>query len=342
MLIPSAFLYVIGFFNLLGIRRELVINHVIFLLISLAAFWIVRRIGVQYFRLNSLFFYWLFIILLIATYVIGLEAKGSQRWINLYFFNFQASEFLKIFFILFMANFISSNRKLWNEFSFFLMTLFYFALPTVLIFKQPDLGSAMVYAAIYFTMIFFSGIPRKYLLYLMIIVTLLLPLGWVVLKDYQRNRIVSFFNPHVDQHDTSYNMTQAIITVGSGKFTGRGLGLGTQSRLYFLPENHTDFAFSSLVEQFGFIGGLSVIALYIWMGILLFRKILKCYYLATVEARFKFLMYIGFFAFMVFQMFVNIGMNLGILPITGITLPLISYGGSSQLTWMMGIAMIGF
>lgn len=340
VLIPSLFLYTFGFFNLLGIKRGLILNYVVFFVISLAIMFLVRKVGVQFFRLNSYFFYWLFIGLIVLTYIVGLEAKGSQRWINLYFFNFQASEFFKVFFILFFAEMFATKKRIMHDLSFFLLNVFYFLLPTLLIFKQPDLGSAMVYVFVFFTMIFFSGVPRKYLLYAAALALVFLPAGWYLLHDYQRARILSFFNPHIDRSGDSYNMTQAIITIGSGNFLGHGLGLGTQSRLSFLPENHTDFAFSSLVEQFGFIGGLAVIILYGVMSFIFIKRIIKFFYRTDPDGKFKFLYTLGFFSFMIFQVFVNMGMNLGVLPIAGITLPLISYGGSSLITWMIGLAFM--
>ena len=135
-------------------------------------------------------------------------------------------------------------------------------------------------------------------------------------------------------------MTQAIITVGSGKFIGRGLGLGTQSRFFFLPENHTDFAFSSLVEQFGFLGGLIVIILYLIMAALLVKRLLSFYFLRDPVDKRNFLYLAGFLSYLIFQFLINIGMNLGLFPITGIALPFISYGGSSFVALMIGMALL--
>lgn len=340
LLIPSVIIYLFGAFNLLGIKPYLITNHILYFIAGAFGYYIFRKIGLQFFRLNTYFFYWLFIGILIITYIIGLEVKGSKRWIDLYFFNFQGSEFFKLFFILFFAELFTKQRAQLKEFSFFLLSLFYFLLPALLVFKQPDLGSALVFAAIYITMLIFSGIPKKYILYLAMIGVILLPVGWHFLHDYQKSRITSFFNPHIDRKGTSYNMTQALISIGSGKFAGKGLGLGTQSRLYFLPENHTDFAFSSLVEQFGFVGGASVISLFLFLCVTMMRKITANYYRNVQDSKFNLLMYSGFLAFIVFQTFINLGMNLGVLPVTGITLPFVSYGGSSLITCIVGLAML--
>lgn len=340
LLILAILIFLFGTFNLLGIQKDLLVRHLTYFGIGVLFYSILRKKGLHFLRLNTFFFYWLSIILLIITYVIGFEVKGSQRWIDLYFFKFQSSEFLKIIFIVFMAEFFSRNRAHLKEFSFFLLSMFYFAVPALLVFKQPDLGNALVYAAIFFTMLMFSGIPKKFILYVALIGVVSLPIGWNFLKEYQKSRITTFFNPHIDQEGTSYNMTQALISVGSGTFTGKGLGLGTQSRLYFLPENETDFAFSSLIEQFGFVGGFAVISLFFIMAIILIKRITYYYYQQTVDGRFHMLVYIGFTAFFLFQAFVNMGMNLGILPIAGITLPFISYGGSSLITCLIALALL--
>jgi rod shape determining protein RodA len=340
LLIPSFLLYIFSIFNLFGTKPTLVMNQIVFLVIGLLAFFIVRKIGLYFFEINSTFFYWFFVALLVLTFIIGLEAKGSKRWIDLFFFNFQPSEFFKIFFVIFLADFFTKHRRSVKEIGFYLASILLFIIPTLIIFKQPDLGNAMVYVFIFFTMLLFSGIPKKFIVYTLAIIVLCLPAMWPLLHGYQRDRVLSFINPHVDQKGTAYNMTQAIITIGSGNFTGRGLGLGTQSHLYFLPENHTDFAFSSLVEQFGFLGGVVVIILFGILAFFLVQKILRYYYRNDEESRFKFLVLVGFFAYFIFQTFINLGMNLGILPVAGIALPLISYGGSSLLTWMIAVALL--
>lgn len=340
IIIPSFFLYLFGLFNIFGIKQDLFPRHFVYFFLSIVAFIICRKIGLQFFRINARVFYWLFIILLTITYIIGFEAKGSTRWIDLYFFNFQPSEFFKIFFIIFFAERFANNRYRLSAFPFFIANLLYFIVPALIIFKQPDLGSMMVYVFIFITMMAFTGTPRRYFLFITVIVLLSLPFGWFVLHDYQRNRILSFMNPHIDQLGTAYNMTQAIITIGSGNFAGKGLGLGTQSDLYFLPENHTDFAFASLVEQFGFIGGGLVILLYFFLILSLIKRVITYYYQRDSVGRFRFFVCLGFLSFLIVQIFINIGMNLGLLPIAGITLPFISYGGSSLITLAIGLALV--
>ncbi len=272
-----------------------------------------------------------FIILLIATYVTGDVIRGSRRWIDLIVFNFQPSEFLKPFFLIYMAQ-LFSKKNLTPK------TLFtaagYFVIVFLIILKQPDLGSALLYLGTFVSLIFFAGLSIRYYIYGALFALITSPILWNFLKDYQRNRIISFIDPLHDASGISYNLIQSIITVGSGGLLGRGLGLGTQSRFLFLPENHTDFAFASLIEQFGFVGGIAIIGLYC---VLLYRLLLVVrdrkkeyfYYLYTV----------GVILFLTISITINVGMNMGIFPVTGIALPFISYGGSSVVSTMIMIAL---
>jgi len=340
ILVSSCLITLFGLFNLLGIDKNYFYHQLIFLTIGLIIFFIIKRIGRNFFYINSKFFYWVLVFLLMVTFLIGLEAKGSKRWIELYFFNFQASETLKIFFIIFLADFFVLKDYAGENFSHFLISLFYLLLPALIIFKQPDLGNTLVYLVIYFAMLVFSPIPKKYIVYLLITFIIAVPAFWLLLKEYQKARILSFFSPHLDPQGNSYNMIQAMITVGSGKFFGKGLGLGTQTKLLFLPENHTDFAFASLIEQFGFFGGLITLTLYGLTIFFLFKRVFYYFFNKDRESQKRFLILIGFISYFVFQTFINIGMNFGLLPITGITLPFISYGGSSLVALMISLALI--
>ncbi len=340
LLLSTFFINLFGIFNLFGINKNLLTAQIIYYAIGLIAFFLVAKIGLTFFRSNAKFFYWLFIGLMILTYVIGFEANGSKRWIGLYFFNFQPSEFFKIFFIIFFADFFTRHRKDIDEIYFYLASFVYFLIPVLIIFKQPDLANAITYVFIYVVMLIFSKIPKRYIFYLAAAVLAIMPFGWFILKDYQRLRLLSFFNPHLDQAGTGYNITQAVITVGSGKFLGRGLGSGTQSRLFFLPENHTDFAFSSLVEQFGFLGGFIVLFFYFIIGQNIIKRLIRYYSSSNEEGIFNYFFSLGFFAYFIFQVIVNVGMNLGMLPVAGVALPLISYGGSSLVSFMMGLGLL--
>lgn len=340
VLIPSIFISVFGLFNLFGINQNLFFKQILFFAVSYVIFFIVKSIGFNFFKINSKFFYWLFVIILVVTFIVGGEIRGSKRWLDLYFFNFQSSEFFKIFFIFYLSEYLSQKKIFENNFWYFFKSLLIFIPPVFIIFKQPDLGNAAVFIFIYLTLLLFSKIPKKMLIFFFLSLSLLLPFSWFFLKNYQKNRLLSFFSPHLDTQGTAYNMIQAVITIGSGKFFGRGLGLGTQSRLFFLPENTTDFAYASLVEQFGFFGGF---LLMIFFGLIIYavvKKILKYFSKNDSESQQKYLFYIGILIYFVTQIFVNIGMNIGLLPVAGVALPLVSYGGSSALAFLITLALL--
>ncbi|HLL60905.1 MAG TPA: FtsW/RodA/SpoVE family cell cycle protein [Candidatus Nitrosocosmicus sp.] len=321
-------LSIFSLFNIFGISHSLFQNQAVYILVGFVALFIFWYIGINFFKFNSKTFYWMAVILLVITYIIGFESRGSRRWIDFYFFNFQSSEFLKIFFILYLSQLFSSKFEL--NFQSLIKNSIIFVPPIFLVYKQPDLGNAIIYFLIYMSILFFRGYSIKYFLIGFMFLTALIPISWNFLKQYQKNRLLSFINPEKDPSGISYNLIQAVITVGSGGLIGKGLGLGTQSRFSFLPENHTDFAFASLVEQFGFIGGFVVILL---IGIIIFRLIKKAIHYQ--HDTFKFLFLIGVITFLLTQAVINIGMNLGIFPVAGIALPLITYGGSSIITTMM-------
>ena len=343
MWVPIAFTFFLILFNLaslFGIKPGLVQTELVYYIVGIGGFFLFKKIGWRRIREISLPLYWIFIFLLVFTFILGLEVKGSRRWIDLHFFNFQASEFLKVFFIAYLAEFFVKNRKKIEALPIFVKSFLYFILPTLIILKQPDLGNAVVFAAIYLVMLFFSDIPKKSIAIVFMIFILLAPFGWFGLKGYQKERITSFINSQDNQRGSGYNMVQAMITVGSGKFFGRGLGYGTQSKLLFLPENHTDFAFSSLVEQFGFFGGICIILFYLLLTLHIIGKMLSYLKDNDEDSQYKFLFTLGFLTYFVFQVFINIGMNIGLFPVAGIALPLISYGGSALVAFMIGLALI--
>jgi len=340
VLLPALLLAVFGFFSLLEINQPLAFTQLIYITAAVLVYCIAKSVGVRFFRINHIFFYWLFIGILVVTYLVGLEAKGSRRWIDLYFFNFQASEAFKIIFIIFLAQFFSTLKKSDDNLINFAKALLFFLFPTLIIFKQPDLGNALVFGCVFVVMTVFSVFSKKNIAFLMLVGLMLMPVGWLTLKNYQRQRLVSFIQPHADLQGVSYNMNQAMITIGSGGFWGKGMGLGTQSKLFFLPENHTDFAFSSLIEQFGFLGGTALLLLFFWLISLIVRRLFAIYKHKHERNSFAFFYHLGFLTLLFFQIFINIGMNLGILPIAGITLPYISYGGSSLLAIMFGLAFL--
>lgn len=331
-------IYVFGVTNLFGTRPDLVSRSLIYFGVGSLLYVVVKKMKLEIFRSNAFILFLISLFSLITVFVIGLEVKGSVRWLDLYAFRFQPSEFFKIFFIIYLANLFASSKNT-SKNLLFAKSLIAFAIPFILVFQQPDLGTGMIIFSIYLSMILFSQIPKNWLVKLFVGLIFLLPIFWFTLHDYQKSRIQSFVNPKVSVSSTSYNMTQAIIAIGSGGVFGRGLGMGKQSQLYFLPEYHTDFAYSSLVEQFGLLGGGAVVILYLSLFGTLYFKMYSYASYNTESERFRFYCLLGFTTFLVVQTCINLGMNLGILPIAGITLPFISYGGSSMITFMIGIGL---
>ncbi len=340
LLIPSFLLSLFGVFSLFGTSSDLFFRQTVYVILGFLLFFLIKKIGEHFFYLNNQFFYWFFVFLLVITYIIGIEVKGSRRWLDFYIFRFQPSEFFKVFFILFFSIAFSKKYLRFEGMFPFVKNLVLFLVPTFIIFKQPDLGNAMSFFFIFFILLLFSDFPKKYIFYLTLFTLILIPFSWFLLADYQQARIISFFNAHLDTQGIAYNMIQSLVTVGSGKFFGRGLGLGAQSRLYFLPEYHTDFAFAALVEQFGFFGGTLVLIFYGLIIYLISARATKFYFQKDEDSKRKFLFTVGMLTYVIFQVFVNIGMNLGLLPIAGVALPFISYGGSSVASFLIGFALI--
>ena len=262
------------------------------------------------------------LILLSLPLILGATTRGATRWINLGSFSLQPSEIIRPFAI----SIIASHQGA--------LLSFLLALPfAVLIFIQPDLGSTLSLMCGWGGIWLFKPKTRKSFLILLTLGILLLPAFWHLLAPFQKERITSFLHPQSDPLGSSYQSLQAIITVGSGKILGRGLGLGPQSRLAFLPEHHNDLIFASLTESFGLLGGVLVLLSYC---LLLWHLISIA---ENTEDEFGRLLVLGIFSMILGQIFVNIGMNMGILPITGITLPLLSYGGSSYLAIMTSLGI---
>ncbi|MGB9883091.1 MAG: FtsW/RodA/SpoVE family cell cycle protein [Microgenomates group bacterium] len=340
ILIATFFLSIFGLFNLFGINQQLFFRQLIYILFGFVIYFFIKKIGRIFFQNNIRLFYYFFIFALIITYIIAIEIRGSKRWLDFYFFRFQASEIFKPFFILFLSEYLYKFDIVFDSLGLLLKSFIYFFIPFFIVFKQPDLANALTFLVIYFSILFFSKIPKKQIFFFFSSFMVFIPFSWFFLKDYQKARILSFLNPHLDTQGTAYNISQAIITIGSGMFFGKGLGFGTQSRLAFLPENTTDFAFASLVEQFGFFGGSFVILFYGWLIYILIKKSFKYFFSHSEDEQKKFMYTFGVLIYICFQVFVNIGMNMGILPVAGVALPFISYGGSAIMAMMIALALL--
>ncbi len=273
------------------------------------------------------------LLLLLLTALLAPKVKGAQSWLGFGGIRFQPSEFAKISIILVLSKFLSRYPP--TDLKTFFAALGVISLPVLLVLLQPDAGSALVYLVISFVMLLAAGTPLKYLGTIVGLGVAAIPLLIMfALKDYQKNRILVFIDPMRDPLGAGYNVIQSRIAVGSGGLSGRGFMMGTQSKLKFLPEPHTDFIFSVFSEEFGFVGNLVLISLF---ALLLFRIIFIG--VRSKDRRCKILVS-GVAAWLWFQMFESIGMSIGIVPVTGLPLPFLSYGGSSLLATFMALGIV--
>lgn len=271
---------------------------------------------------------------LLAVEVIGTTALGAQRWISIGFFQFQPSEFAKIVLIIALGTYHARFYNQGAKFRHLLILGLILLPPLVLVVSQPDLGTGLVCIAIWLPMALASKVRRLYLFGGLTIIGASLPIFYRFLATYQKQRIDVLLNPQADRLGIGYNVTQSIIAVGSGGWFGRGLSAGSQSQLNFLPSQHTDFIFAVLAEKLGFIGAALLIVLF---GIL----IVRIYIISTMSIdRFGSFICIGIGSMFLFHILVNIGMNMGIMPVTGIPLPFVSAGGTSMLMSMISIGIV--
>lgn len=280
--------------------------------------------------------YVLNILALIYVKYFGESALGAQRWIDFGIFRYQPSETMKLGLILIFTVYFSKAQIPQSGMGArsLLVPFLILAIPFWFVFKQPDLGTAMMLCAIGFSYLLFMKINWKIIILLVFGFLSAVPYAWTHMKEYQKNRIRTFISPDIDPLGTGYNKKQSIIAVGSGQFLGKGFRKGTQSQLEFLPERHTDFIFSVLSEEHGFWGSISTIAIFICLFIFMIRIA------ATAKDKMGALIVVGVGAYLFWHMFINIGMVIGILPIVGVPLPLVSYGGSSMLTTMVGLGLV--
>ncbi|KYG67724.1 rod shape-determining protein RodA [Bdellovibrio bacteriovorus] len=307
----------------------LAVGWTVFLVVTLLDYSVVSRIALIVYVLN------LGAILYVTFF--GKVALGAQRWIDLGFFRYQPSETMKLALIMLMAKILATRNTHGPGMGLkeLIGPLVALLIPFGLVVEQPDLGTAMMLAAIGGSMLIFAKIRKSILATIIVLGIIALPIAWkFVLHDYQKNRIFTFLSPASDPRGTGYNSIQSKIAVGSGRFFGKGFMKGTQSQLEFLPERHTDFIYSVLSEEHGFVGSIAVIGLFAFLFITGIR-------IAT-NARDKFgaLLTVGVLCYIFWHMFVNIGMVIGLLPIVGVPLPLLSYGGSSMLTTMAGLGIV--
>ena len=292
-------------------------------------------INIKYWFLTGYFFYVIVIALLVWTYLFGIKSSGSQRWMDLYFINLQPSELMKICIILCLAKFFH-RMKLENVNSIYtiLTSLIIILLPMGLVIVQPDLGTALLIAISGIAVLWFAGINHKYFLYTMMGFLISLPFIISFLKPYQKLRVLTFLNPDRDPLGAGYQIIQSKIAVGSGGIFGKGFLKGTQSYLEFLPEKHTDFIFTLFSEEFGFVGSAFLLIIY---AIIIYRIIAIG---ASSRSYFAKIFCYSFGAAIFVYIVINMSMVLGLVPIVGSPLPIMSYGGSSMLATMIGFGIV--
>jgi rod shape determining protein RodA len=266
------------------------------------------------------------VVLLIILLVRGMTIKGSASWFTFGKIRMQPSEFTKLAVVIVLAAYFSTRTLRIQRLAHVVVPVLLVAVPTLLILKQPDIGTASLFLPVLFIMLFICGARKRVLITLMVLFLAGASAAYPFLKPYQRERIEVFLHPGSDALNRGYNIIQAKIALGSGQLTGKGWKQGTQTALQFLPEHHTDFIFSSLGEQSGFIGCMGLLVLY---GILIARGIGIA---REAQDFFGCYLVMGLLSLFVIHILVNIGMSVGLLPVTGLTLPFISYGGSSLLT----------
>ena len=279
-------------------------------------------------------FYAFTLALLVLVHFFGKSAMGATRWLDLGIFSIQPSELVKIALVLLLARYFHDNQNKNSSDFFYIMPAIASIIPIALVIKQPDLGTGMITLMVVILMFVYAGIRLRYLVLGAISGVILAPVIWFMLHDYQRNRILTFINPERDPLGAGYNIIQSKIAIGSGGLFGKGLFSGTQSHLSFLPEYQTDFIFSFLAEELGFIGGIILLILY---SMLIFKSSLIA---INCKSKFAFLMASGTITLFFCHVFINIAMVMGLLPVVGLPLPLVSYGRTVMVSMLIGFGLI--
>ncbi len=310
-------------------------KQLIWAVIGLVIMVLVARFDFHFWTRNGLFFYIITLLVLTLVLVFGSGRYGTQRWFKLGAFYLQPSEPAKLFLIFALGNYLERRRNYLGYFSTTLAGFLFLLLPPLLlILLQPNLGTAFLLIPIFFAMFYAAGTPRRHLLILFLLGMASLPVLWLFLKEYQKQRILIFLNPGADPLGAGYNILQSKIAIGSGGLIGKGFLKGTQTHLAFLPERHTDFIFSVLAEEWGFLG--SVILLFLYL--LFLTEIFKI--ASFTRDRVGTYIAVGCGTMFAAQIFVNIAMTMGFLPVVGIPLPFLSYGGSSLITSLAAVGLL--
>jgi rod shape determining protein RodA len=301
------------------------------LIFMMFIFFVDYRVIIQY----AYIIYGVSIALLVLVFIFGSASHGARRWLGGGFLAIQPSELMKVVIIITLARYFDNHKS--NEpykLKELFIPLLIVAVPFLLILKQPDLGTALILIIIFVSIVFFMGVDKKSLIFVLISGLVFIPTAWFFLKDYQRERLITFLDPESDPLGSGYHIIQSMIAIGSGEIFGKGFLSGSQTQLKFLPEQQTDFVFSVFAEEWGFIGGVVLIGMFvviIFWGLKIALQARDL--LGTIIA-------FGVTALISWEVFINIGMVLGILPVVGIPLPFFSYGGSAMLSLMSATGLL--
>lgn len=317
-------------------------RQLLWLSIGLVCFFLISRFNYRKLWDANYFIYGIALFFLFLVFGLGVVRLGAQRWLKFAWFNFQPSEFAKLAVILFLARYFSRqsvddtslSSKKFGIFQGIILPFIFVAIPMFLIIEQPDLGSGMMLMLIFVWLLYLTHVRLKYIFTLVLALVLPMPFFWHFLHDYQKQRLLVFLNPNIDPLGAGYTVIQSRIAIGSGGFFGRGWLHGSQSQLYFLPESHTDFIFATFSEQWGFFGSSLLILLYfliIRQGFLIAER--------TQDSFGRLLAY-GISLLLALQVFINIAMNMGLAPVVGLPLPIMSYGGSSVLVTFIALGIL--
>ena len=338
LIAATSALLIIGLINIYSAsyRTQLFYMQLIWVLLGFVVFFFVSFINYRLLTRTAYILYGINMASLIAVSLFGNVFGGAKRWLDLGLFNYQPSETTKLVLIILLARILSTKRS-WRFMTFveLLKPAVLITLPIIFIVSQPDLGTALITLIIASSILIFAKVDKNILLSSLAVIIVITPLAWSFgLKEYQKNRILTFISPDRDPSGTGYNIIQSKIAIGSGQIFGKGFQKGTQSQLEFLPERSTDFIFSVLSEEYGFIGSIITVLLFLLLILIGFHS--------AFQSRDKngVFLCVGMSFYLFWHTFINIGMTMGIVPVVGIPLPLISYGGSSLLTTMVALGII--
>jgi rod shape determining protein RodA len=340
LIIIVVILFIIGEFAIYSassIRQDamsVVARQGLWMLIGIGAIIFIMSIGYNRLIEAAYPLYIIVVILLILVVSFGSQRLGAQRWLSLGFLNIQPSELAKFVLILTLTRFFGFEKQRLNQFSFILVSIAILSFLFVLVLKQPDLGTALSFIPIFLAIVYVGGMSYRFLIGLFVTGIISSPILWRILRDYQKKRLLVFLNPDIDPLGAGYTIIQSKIAIGSGGLFGKGYLMGTQSQLKFLPEAHTDFIFAVIAEEWGFIGAFLVMFLFFLLVIEGFNIAYRC---KNNQSR---LLATGIATMLAFHFLINVSMIIGLVPVVGLPLPFISYGGSNLIVSLVGIGIL--